>query len=215
MPTRTERKDMHGEIMVRLDSNMNAWREEMKAIFGADRGKTEATDSKANPEDKESEAVHREVPKDHVAVKLVGGLRTWHRGQNLAAKPRRKSKNMSRRKLATASRGTTRSAKEARLKGNVVGKIWTRDNVTRRTSKGQTLGWKRQPKPESKYGIMNRRLRQQLQSKRKFAKIYRKTTGLEIARRIARYSVGMQTLRDWTSWRGQPPPKSKKRPHTE
>jgi hypothetical protein len=83
--------------MVKLDANKNAWREEMKTIFGADRGKTEVMDLKANSEEKESKTVHREIPKEHATVKPVGRLRTLHRGRNLAAKHRRKPKNMSRR----------------------------------------------------------------------------------------------------------------------
>jgi hypothetical protein len=55
-------------------------------------------------------------------------------------------------------------------------------------------------------------VRQQLHlgSKREFNKIIRKTLVLEIMNRIARSSVRMQKIRDWTLWRGQPPPKQKK-----
>jgi hypothetical protein len=44
------------------------------------------------------------------------------------------------------------------------------------------------------------------------AKVFRKTTGLEmIAKRIDRYTVGLRTVKDWTLWRGRPPPKRKQR----
>jgi hypothetical protein len=57
----------------------------MRAIFGADRGKTEATYLKANPEEMESEAEQWEVPKERAVVKPLRGLRKRHRGLNLAA----------------------------------------------------------------------------------------------------------------------------------
>jgi hypothetical protein len=100
-------------------------------------------------------------------------------------------------------------AKVAQRKGNVIGKKWTRDNVVRGTLKGQKFGRRRHLKPECKYGIRNRCVRQQLQSEREFTKIYRKTAGLEIVKRIARSTVGLRTIRNWTLWRGQPLPKWK------
>jgi hypothetical protein len=89
-----------------------------------------------------------------------------------------------------------------------VGKNWARD-VVQRTLKKLMFGRRYQPKPERKNGIRNRGLRQQLQSKREFT-IYRKTTGLETAKQIARSSVGLQTIRNWMLWRVQPAPKWKK-----
>jgi hypothetical protein len=41
-------------------------------------------------------------------------------------------------------------------------------------------------------------------------RIFRKTCRLEIVKRIAGFSVGLQKIRDWTLWRGQPPQKWKK-----
>jgi hypothetical protein len=66
-------------------------------------------------------------------------------------------------------------------KENVVGKNWTRDVVCG-TLKRQTSRRRYQPKLEHKNGIRNQGLRQQLQSKREFTKIYRKITGLEITK---------------------------------
>jgi hypothetical protein len=85
----------------------------------------------------------------------------------------------------------------------------------RGTLKRQKFGISCHPKPELKYGIRNRRLRQQLRSKREFTKIYRKTTGLEITKQIAKSAVGLRKIRNCTLWRGRPPLKWKKRPHTE
>jgi hypothetical protein len=44
--------------------------------------------------------------------------------------------------------------------------------------------------------------------------IYRKFTGLEIAKRIARCTVGLQRIKDWTTWWGRAPPKRKKTAHS-
>jgi hypothetical protein len=38
---------------------------------------------------------------------------------------------------------------------------------------------------------------------------------MKVAKQIARTSAGLWTIKDWTLWRGQPPLKQKKRPHTE
>jgi hypothetical protein len=85
----------------------------------------EATDLEPNPEEK-SEAVQRENPKEHAAVKPVAGLRKLYRG-------RHKPKDGSRRKLhvAVARGGTTRRAKVVRRKKNVVRENQTRDKAVR------------------------------------------------------------------------------------
>jgi hypothetical protein len=41
--------------------------------------------------------------------------------------------------------------------------------------------------------------------------IFRKTRRLVMAKRTARATVEMHMMKDWTSWRGRPPPKSKKK----
>jgi hypothetical protein len=71
------------ETLAKMDANneeimakMKAWRKEMKA----GREARNATDLEANPEEKVSEAVHEEVPKEQAAVKPVGGLRKQQRG---------------------------------------------------------------------------------------------------------------------------------------
>jgi hypothetical protein len=61
----------------------------------AGRPRTEkTTDLKANPEEMESEVEHQEVSKQRAAVKPVGGLKKWHRGQNLVAGCCRKPKEV-------------------------------------------------------------------------------------------------------------------------
>jgi hypothetical protein len=90
----------------------------------------------------------------------------------------------------------------------------TRDNMVPGILKRQTLRRRHQRKPEHKNRIRNRGLRQQLQSKMGFNKTLR-NSGLEIMKRIARSSVGLQTIRNWTLWRDQPPLNQKKKPHME
>jgi hypothetical protein len=44
---------------------------------------------------------------------------------------------------------------------------------------------------------------------------FSKTMRLEIAKQIARSTVGMQKIKCWTLWRGQPPPKWEKKLQVE
>jgi hypothetical protein len=55
------------EMMAGMDSKL----ENMDACLG----RTETTDQEANPEEKEYEAEHEEVPKEEAAVKTVGALK--------------------------------------------------------------------------------------------------------------------------------------------
>jgi hypothetical protein len=43
------------------------------------------------------------------------------------------------------------------------------------------------------------------------AEILRNTRRLEVDRRTTRSTVEMQKIKDWTLWRGRPPPKRKKK----
>jgi hypothetical protein len=43
------------------------------------------------------------------------------------------------------------------------------------------------------------------------AEIFRKSRKLEVAKQTARSTVEMQKMKDWTLWRGRPPPKRKKK----
>jgi hypothetical protein len=109
-------------------------------------------------EDMEPGVEHLEAPKEHAAVKPVGGLRKWHRGWNLAPECHHKPGEWtqgnfgSRRKLATACRGMTRRAEVAwrRAHGR---QEQGQDNVARGTPKGQMFRKKCWPKPESIKGI--------------------------------------------------------------
>jgi hypothetical protein len=66
---------------------------------------------------------------------------------------------------------------------------------------------------EGTNGTRNRDVKEQLRlgSERTTRGIYKKVTGLEIAKRIARCTVRLQRMKDWTLWRGRPSPKRKKR----
>jgi hypothetical protein len=46
-------------------------------------------------------------------------------------------------------------------------------------------------------------------------KILKMTLELEFLKRALGMSIGLQQMRNWTLWRGRPPPKRKKEPHTE
>jgi hypothetical protein len=46
-------------------------------------------------------------------------------------------------------------------------------------------------------------------------KVFRKTIRLELGNRTARSTVGLQRIKDWTLWKGQPPPKQKKKQRVE
>jgi hypothetical protein len=59
-------------------------------------GKTEVTDLEANPEEMESEAEYREVPKEHAAVETGKAPNKRHRGWHLVAKRRQKPKERTR-----------------------------------------------------------------------------------------------------------------------
>jgi hypothetical protein len=83
----------------------------------------------------------------------------------------------------------------------------------RGTRRGWTFGRRRRAKPEGISGIRDRHFKEQLRlgSERISGGIYRKALVLEIVKRIARSSVTIIKMRDWTSWRGRFPLKRKKR----
>jgi hypothetical protein len=97
---------------------VNAWRKETTACQEA----TEANPEKmeVSVEDIQSGAEHREVPKEHAALKSVGGLRKRQRSRNLAAErpdqPKERNRCGFRGKLAAARRKMARSAGVARRK---------------------------------------------------------------------------------------------------
>jgi hypothetical protein len=88
-------------------------------------------------------------------------------------------------------RGMTCHAGVARCKGD--GRQGQdQDNVARGTPKGQTFGKKCQLKPKSSKGINSQGLMKQLylRSERPSGRIFRKTTGLDIVKQIARSLSG-------------------------
>jgi hypothetical protein len=164
-----------------------------------------------NPEETQSEAVHREVPKEGAAAKSSGALRKRHGSRKPATGSRRKPKERprgncgSRKKLSAAGRKMTRRAGVARRKEHVVRKNQTRNNVARGAPRGRTFGRRRQPKPERKNWIRYRGLRQQLRSKKEFSQTLRETPRRKFVKRIVGSSAGLRKIRDWTLWRGRPP----------
>jgi hypothetical protein len=77
----------------------------------------------------------------------------------------------------------------------------------------RTIGRRQLTRQEGINGTKNRDFNEQLRvgSERTSNGIYRKTSGLEIAKRIAGSSVRLRRMRNWTLWRGRLPPKQKKR----
>jgi hypothetical protein len=93
-----------------------------------------------------------------------------------------------------------------------------RDNVARGTSKGRTFRKRCRAQPECISGIRDRDLKEQLcllRKERTFGRILRKTIELEIAKQTVKTSIRLWKMSDWTLWRSRPPPKQKKRRHTE
>jgi hypothetical protein len=150
-------------------------------------------------------------------VKPVGALKKWHRGRYLdvgrRGKPKERTQGYggSRKKLAAGRRGMTRREGVARHNGRGRQGHGS-DNVAPRTQKRPTFGRRRRAHPECDRGIRNRDFKEQLRlgSKRTSARIYRKAFVLEIVKRAVRISSGLRKVRDWTLWRGRPPPNGKR-----
>jgi hypothetical protein len=78
----------------------------------------------------------------------------------------------------------------------------TRDNVARRTSKGRTFGKRRRKKPETITGKRIHGLKKQLhlRSERTSGRIFGKTIGLEIVKRIPGTFIRLQKMSVRTFW---------------
>jgi hypothetical protein len=80
---------------------------------------------------------------------------------------------------------------------------------------------RRRVDPEGNTGIKDPGARRQLRLRNEETagriswKTHEKMFGLEIVKRIAGSPVPLQKGKVWTLWRGRPPPKRKKGPHTE
>jgi hypothetical protein len=125
-----------------------------------------------------------------------------------------------RKELAVARKEMTHCAKMVRRKGNIIRNKWTRAKAERGIQKAQTRheGRKRvkdlgggQPRHLRKRDLKKLRL----ESMGNVDTIFRKTTRLESAKRIARSTVGIQKIRNWTLWRGRPLPKWKTKQQVE
>jgi hypothetical protein len=119
----------------------------------------------------------------------MGTLKKRHMGRHLArglcGEPNERIRgSCGPQKNLAAGRKMIRRTGVARRKVHVVRKYQTRDKAGREHLKRRTFWRRRQAKSKRKIVIEDRGLRQQLRSKREFARIYRKTIGLEIAKLI-------------------------------
>jgi hypothetical protein len=140
------------------------------------------------------------------------------RKRNLIRKIRILGKCGRLKEFAAAGIRTVLCSKVARRKGrNYKGrsveqgrrKNKTRKKITRGTRKGRMLRRRQLMGQEGTNGTRNRDVKEELRlgDERTTRGIYRKCTGLEIAKRIFRCTVGLQRMKDWTLWRGRPSPK--------
>jgi hypothetical protein len=185
---------------------MKSWLEEMKAYLEK---------QEANPEGTKSTMEHEEVPKEESAVKTARALKKRYGDQHIAVGHHRQLKKWSQadggsqKKLAAAHRQMTRHA------------IPTRDTIIR--DHAQTVLYKEPLKTnvwEETSGatrIRYRDLQKQLFLRKKSTsgRIFGKTAELEVMKQIVGTSIRLWKMRDWTLWRGLPPPKRKKRLQTE
>jgi hypothetical protein len=130
-------------------------------------------------------------------------------------------------------RNTTSRATVAWRSENVVRKNWIRNQAKRGTPKRRKDGERLWKCLEYSNGIRSRGVeehihlrkgrktakniggrrghQQQLKSMGNGNKVYSKTIRLDIAKRTFRSTAEMQKMKEWTLWRGRPPPKRKKR----
>jgi hypothetical protein len=81
--------------------------------------------------------------------------------------------------------------------------------------KAWTLGKRGRVDPEGSTGVKDpsTRLQMRLKNEKTAGKIFEKTFRLQITKREDGSSVGLLKVRNWMLWRGQPPPKRKKKLH--
>jgi hypothetical protein len=178
---------------------------------------------------------HQEIPEEDAAVMPVGGLKKRRRDWNLAAGRRQKPKGRiqanceSRRRLTVAGKKMTHHATVAWSKRNVFRRIGTQGNCGPRsklTAAGlkmthhATVAWPRekfvrkdctinQTEQETSKRRNDEKRRQQLRPR--IEKMLYEIFRGRIAKQVVRTPNGLQKIRKWTLWRGQPPPKRKKR----
>jgi hypothetical protein len=159
----------------------------------------------------ESVAEHQEVPKEAPAVKTARPLEKHYEDQHLVVGRREKPKKRtqgdsgSRKKLVTACRGMTRRTVLSRRKGHCR-QGQGKDKTVPRTQKGRAFEMRRRAKPEGINVITNQGFKEQLclGKERTPGRIFGKTIGLEIVKRIVGSSVRIIKTSDWTLWRGRP-----------
>jgi hypothetical protein len=140
--------------------------------------------------------------------------RTWtsHRA-TVARQNDKKSGKMSRRAtVARRSRDTlapnmTRRAKVARRRRHIVGNNQTRKNVAGGTLRSRRL----QAQPEGNTGTKDEHTRRRLhpRNERTASQTLRKTLRLNIRQQAIKIPSRSQ-IKNWTLWRGRPPPKRRK-----
>jgi hypothetical protein len=202
---------------LKIITEMRAWRKDTTTC----QEKTDATDLVANPEEKESATVHKEVPKEEAAVKPVRALKKRHGDRHLAVEGRGKPKKRtqgdggSRKKLAAARRGMTRRVVPARRKG----RGHKGPAVEKRGRKGQECnngirnrGARRQLRLRKERttgnGISGRSRRQELRlgSVKTLYEALGQTLELVVVKGAVGISGGLWKVSDWTLWRGRPLP---------
>jgi hypothetical protein len=169
----------------------------------------------------EPEPEHEKVHKEEVVLETFRALKKRHGNRRLAARHHRQPKkwtqgNDGSRKKLVATRGRlARLAIPARCKGHSL-QGQGKDTVARETRKGQTFGKRGRAKLEDINEIRIQSLKKQrcLGSERISGRIFGKTIGLAIMKRIAVSSVRIRKMTARTLWSGRPPPKRKKRPLT-
>jgi hypothetical protein len=78
-----------------------------------------------------------------------------------------------------------------------------KDKVAPKTSKGWAVGRRQWVQQQCNKGIRKQdRKKLQLESTGNVIKTYRKATGLEMTKQIARPTVRLCQIRNWTLWRG-------------
>jgi hypothetical protein len=106
---------------------------------------------------------------------------------------------------------TTHRAEVARRKEHGLQRQ-VKNNSTPRTLTGRASSMRRWKGPECKTGIKDPRTRRhlRLQIERTTQEFNRRALGLEFVKRANGTSSGLLKIRNWTLWRGRPPPKRKK-----
>jgi hypothetical protein len=204
-------------------------------------GNMEAMDLETSPEEKESVAVHEEIPKEEAIVERFGAWKQ-HRNRHLAIRRRGRLKKQiqgnggSWKKLASTCRGMIHHAIPARHKGH--GHQGPgRDSVARGAPGGRTLERRQQTRQEGSNGIRVRDVKEQLRLRKETtgSGIRRRSKGeelclgsqktlyetlgqiheLEFPKKTAGTSVRLRKMTARTLWRGCSPSKRKKRLQTK